>query len=57
MSFEHYHLLLTAIEHGHARQQQPAYLRIVRREPRPRRAHGRPRSLPRGRPVGPPDVV
>ena len=57
MSFSNYDLLLDAIQHEHQRARQPAYLRIVRREPRLRHSNGRPRSLPRGRPAGPPEAA
>jgi hypothetical protein len=58
MSFVNYDLLLSAIEHERShRSRQPAYLRIVRREPRSRPTNGRPRSLPRGRPTGPPEAT
>jgi hypothetical protein len=57
MTFAHYDLLLDVIQHQHDRSRQPAYLRIVKREPRVRHSHGRPRSLPRGRPAGPPEAA
>ena len=57
MNFAHYDLLLDVIERDHRRSKEPAYLRLVRQSPRSRGASGRPRSLPRGRPGGPPEAA
>jgi hypothetical protein len=57
MTFGNYELLLDVIQHEHRRTGQPTYPRTVTREPRVRHSSGRPRSLPRGRPSGPPRSV
>ena len=53
MTFAHYDLLLDVLRQEHDRTSRPAYLRIVKREPRSRKSHGRPR----GRPAGPPEAA
>ena len=57
MTFAHYDLLLDVIKREHDHPQRPAYLRIVKREPRARHSHDRPRSLPREQPAGPPEAA
>jgi hypothetical protein len=58
MSFAHYDLLLTAVQQQHdGFHKHGADYRIVRDPSRSRRTAGRPRSLPRGRPDGPPQAA
>jgi hypothetical protein len=55
MNFAHYSLLLDAIQHQHDDfHKHGRDYRVVRMPSRSRRTVGRPRSLPRGRPDGPP---
>jgi hypothetical protein len=58
MSFAHYDLLLAVVRQQHDDfNKHGADYRIVRSPSRSRRSAGRPRSLPRGRPDGPPQVA
>ena len=58
MSFAHYNLFLTAVQQQHDElQKHGADYRIVRSPSRSRRSAGRPPSLPRGRPDGPPQAA
>ena len=58
MSFAHYDLLLSVVQQQHDDfHKHGADYRVVRMPSRSRRTAGRPRSLPRGRPDGPPQAA